>query len=96
MIVPFALLALAQSFDFFTFTIMFARHGAAAELNPLIARLASDYGVGVLAMAKIGLVVTVASIVAIIMAKRPRLAGAVLVIGIGAGLLGGVSNIASV
>ncbi len=96
MILPVAALAIAQLFDLATFAVMFARHGAAAELNPIVAFLARDYGLLILAFTKLSLIVLVAAIFTLIVAHRPKLAGFVMVFGTIAGLVGGFSNIASV
>lgn len=89
------LLVAAQLFDLASFIIMTARHGLAAELNPIVVALAQGVGLPGITLVKLALVVLVVGVVVIIAPKRRRLATAVLMLGITAGLLGGVSNIAS-
>jgi hypothetical protein len=89
----------AQLFDFGTFTVMVARHGAMAEMNPLVAHGFADYGLPLLAFAKAALVLLLASIVVIL--GRPaqgrrsaaRLATTVALLAVAAGLIGGFSNV---
>jgi hypothetical protein len=96
--VRLATLLAAQLFDFGTFTVMIARHGAAAEVNPLVASGLVDYGLPLLAVAKAALVLLLASIVVILGRPDPasragaRLATAVALLAVAAGLVGGLSN----
>jgi hypothetical protein len=97
MIVPFAAIAFAQLFDLATFLVMFARHGIAAELNPIVVHIASGYGIPFLALVKVALVLFVAAVFAIcLVARRPRVATSVLSFAVLMGVVGGLSNIASV
>jgi hypothetical protein len=90
-----AALVAAHLFDFASFVLMTARHGLDAEINPLVVAMAEDHGLIGLTIAKVVSVVLVAATVAIIAPRRRRLAMAVLVIGITAGMVGGFSNIAT-
>jgi hypothetical protein len=93
-----ALLA-AQLFDFGTFTLMIDRHGIAPELNPIVAQGFATFGLPVLVLAKIALVVLLASIVVLLARDAPTrrsvpgLAALITVIAVTAGLLGGISNV---
>ena len=93
-----ALLA-AQLFDFGTFTTMVARHGIAAELNPLVASGFEAYGLPLLAVTKAALILLVASILALLgrdWAATPtiqRVATVVALIAVASGMLGGISNV---
>jgi hypothetical protein len=91
-----ALLA-AQLFDFGTFTVMIARHGVGAEMNPLVANGFVDYGLPLLAVTKAALVLLLASIVVILgrpgrRRLEPRLATGVALLAVAGGLIGGFSN----
>jgi hypothetical protein len=94
-----ATLFVAQLFDFGTFTVMVARHGAIAEANPLVAQGLVAYGVPLLAIVKAALVILLGSIVVIL--GRPdarrslarRLGTGVALLAVGAGLVGGLSNV---
>jgi hypothetical protein len=94
-----ATLLVAQLFDFGTFTVMVARHGAVAEANPLVAQGLIVYGVPLLALVKAALVVLLGSIVVILGRPDPRrslaplLGTGVALLAVGAGLLGGLSNV---
>jgi hypothetical protein len=89
----------AQLFDFGTFTVMIARRGALAELNPLVAHGFDNYGLPLLAVAKAALVLLLASIVVILGRPAPgrrsgtRLATTVALLAVAAGLIGGFSNV---
>lgn len=88
-------LVLAHLFDLLSFVEMIGRHGLDAELNPLVVYLHGVVGVPGLAVAKL-LSVAIGGVVFVILApQRRRLAMFVLMFGIGAGLLGGVSNVAT-
>ena len=93
-----ALLA-AQLFDFGTFTLMIGRHGIAAEVNPIVAQGYDTYGLPVLILVKLALVVLLGSIVVLLardMPTRPAVRGfaaTISVLAVGAGLVGGISNV---
>ena len=90
------LLALAHAFDYVSFLVMTSKHGLAAELNPVVVTLAEQFGLPGLTIAKLASVGFLAAVVLIAAPQRRRVAGGLLVIGISVGVLGGVSNIASI
>jgi len=91
-------LLVAQLFDYGTFTVMIARHGAAAEANPLIAQGLAMYGLPLLAIAKVALVLLLGSIVVILANPAPRrpmktrMASVLALLAVAGGLVGGISN----
>jgi hypothetical protein len=93
-----ALLA-AQLFDFGTFTLMVGRHGIVAELNPLVAQGFVAFGLPILVLVKLALVLLLGSIVVLVgrdgPARRsiPGLAASITILGVVAGLVGGISNV---
>jgi hypothetical protein len=90
------LLLLAHAFDYVTFLAMTSRHGLAAEANPVVVAVAQGFGLPGLTVAKLGSVIFLAAVTVLLLRTRHRRAGLVLlVIGIGAGVLGGISNVAS-
>ena len=88
-------LVLAHLFDLLSFVEMIGRHGLDAELNPLVVYLHGMVGVPGLAVAKMLSVAIGGTVFVILAPQRRRLAMVVLMFGIGAGLLGGVSNVAT-
>jgi hypothetical protein len=95
--VPIAILALATAhlFDLLSFMMMTARHGLAAEANPIIVELANNLGLPGLTLAKVLAVVLGASVFIVLSPHHRRLAMTVLLFGIGAGVVGGFSNLIS-
>lgn len=93
-----ALLALAgaHAFDYITFLVMVAHHGLVAELNPIVQRLAVDFGLPGLTIAKGAAVAFLAASVVVIAPTRRRLAFVLIGIGIVSGIIGGLSNVASI
>jgi len=89
------MLGLAQLADYVTFRAMLATHGAAAELNPLAVSLAA-HGLFFALVAKLVVWALVAAVVAVLARSRPRLASFVLVFGILVGLVGALSNLATI
>jgi hypothetical protein len=93
-----ALLA-AQLFDFGTFTLMVGRHGIVAEMNPLVAQGFVAFGLPILVLVKLALVLLLGSIVVLVgrdgPARRsiPGLAASITILGVIAGLVGGISNV---
>jgi hypothetical protein len=89
-------MTVAQFFDLGTFVAMFRRFGVDAEANPLIADLVADYGIPILALAKLALIVLVASITVVLSSRDRRvdrrMAAVVLGAAILAGLIGGGTN----
>jgi membrane-associated phospholipid phosphatase len=90
-----AALTIAHAFDFTTFLAMVGRHGLGAELNPFVQRLSETLGLPGLLLGKGALVIYVAAVVTVIAGRRPRLAIVLAVVGTAAGLVGGVSNVAT-
>jgi hypothetical protein len=88
-------LAFAHLFDLLSFIILTGRHGMAAEANPVVVRVAEVLGLPGLTLAKIAAVVIGASVFVILAPHRRRLAMTVLVFGIVAGVVGGLSNLIS-
>lgn len=86
-------LALAHLFDYTSFLVLMARHGLAAEANPIVVALAQEVGLPGLTVAKVISVAVAALLVMVIASWRRRVAVAVLVFGVGAGIVGGLSNI---
>ena len=90
-------MGVAQFFDFGTFITMVRAHGVGAEANPIVSALATDYGIPVVALAKVALVLLVGS-TTLILTRRigtpmaTRLAVVVVFTGIFAGLVGGWTN----
>ncbi|MDP8904654.1 MAG: hypothetical protein M3N29_04955 [Chloroflexota bacterium] len=97
MFLPAALgaLVLAHLFDLVSFLEMIGRHGLAAEANPLVVVLHDQIGLPGLTFAKAVSVAIGATVFVLLAPQRRRLAMTVLMFGIGAGLLGGVSNVAT-
>ena len=99
MTVPLFFLALiaAHTFDLFSFIVMTERHGMSAEANPIVVMLADSIGLGGLTVAKIASVLVGGSVfVMLAHGKRRRLAIGVVTFGVGAGLVGGLSNVATI
>jgi hypothetical protein len=88
-------LVAAQAFDFVSFLFMTARHGLQAEFNPLVVALAENFGLPGLTVAKVGSVLLVGSAFTLLAPRRRKIATAVILLGIGVGVLGGLSNVAS-
>ena len=90
-----AALALAHLFDWISFLAMTARHGLAAEANPVVVQLFEQLGLPGLTLAKVLAVVIGASVFAALAPKNRRMAMSVLIFGVAAGVFGGVSNLAT-
>jgi hypothetical protein len=94
-----AALVAAQMFDYGTFTVMVERHGIQAELNPIVANGFAAFGLPIVALSKLALVVLIGSIIVILAHDRGasrgtmRIASAVTILAVVAGLFGGISNI---
>ncbi len=89
-------LVVAHAFDYVSFLVMTSKHGLVAELNPIVVALAQEFGLAGLTLAKLGSVAFLAGVVILAAPQRRKVAGALLVIGISAGMIGGISNIASI
>ncbi len=90
-----AVLALAHFFDYASFIVMVDKHGLSAEANPIVVQLAEQAGLPGLTLAKIATVTFAALLMVLIAPRRRRLAMGLLMFGVAAGLLGGLSNIAT-
>jgi hypothetical protein len=86
-------LSLAHIFDDTSFLALMSRYGLAAEANPLVVMLAQETGLPGLTLAKIVSVAFATILVSVIASWRRSVAVAVLVFGVAAGLIGGLSNI---
>ena len=92
-------LAIAQAFDFATFSVMVREHGFDAEANPIVQSLFVSLGTPAVVIAKIALVTL---IIALAVAAAVRggqgrwalIGGMPLALGIAAGLIGGITNAA--
>lgn len=91
-----SLLVAAHAADYLTFLVMIIRHGLDAEANPIVVRLAEDHGLLLLTLAKVSVVVLMASVVMVVVRTRPRLAATTLSVGIVVGGFGAVSNLATI
>jgi hypothetical protein len=94
---PLALgvLALAHTFDWASFLVMIARHGLVAEANPIVVTLFEETGVPGVTLAKVATVVFAALLAVLIAPHRRRTAMVLLTFGVAAGMVGGISNIAT-
>ena len=90
-----SVLALAQLFDYATFLILIGRHGLSAEANPIVVRIAQSTGIPGLTLAKVLTVAFAASLMILVAPRRRWLGYALLAFGVAAGVVGGMSNIAS-
>jgi hypothetical protein len=94
-VIALAVLALAHLFDYTSFLLMVSRHGLAAEANPIVVRIAEEAGLPGLTLAKVVTVGLAAVLMVAIAPRRRRLAMGLLMFGIGAGMVGGISNVAT-
>ncbi|MDQ3937727.1 MAG: hypothetical protein M3253_03495 [Chloroflexota bacterium] len=93
----FIVLLAAHLFDLLSFLVMTDRLGMAAEANPIVVLLAESVGLPGLTVAKLASVVIGGSVfVMLARGRRRRLAMAVLTFGVGAGLVGGLTNVATI
>jgi hypothetical protein len=95
----FMTLAIAQAFDFATFSVMVRSHGLAAEANPVVQGLFATLGTPAVVLAKIALVtlITALAVAAAVQGGKGRWAivgGVPVALGITAGLIGGITNAA--
>jgi hypothetical protein len=88
-------LALAQFFDWATFQILVLRHGSTAEANPIVRHIFDATGIQGLTLAKVATVEFVAVMIVLIGHRHRRLAYGLFLFGIAAGIVGGLSNIAT-
>ena len=89
-------LTIAQLFDLGTFIRMIERHGTAAEVNPFVHFLLTDFGLPFVAVAKIAALALVVAVIGVLAGRaaggHPRLVATVFSVAIVAGLIGGLSN----
>ncbi len=95
-----ATLFLAQAFDLATFSAMVARHGAAAEANPIVSDLFDAYGMPAVIIAKLALALLVSALSVAALSQGRRgvwsvIGGLPLALAIAAGLIGGITNAAT-
>ncbi len=88
-------LSLAHIFDYTSFLALMARHGIAAEANPLVVALAQETGLPGLTIAKIVSVAFATILVSVLFSSRRGVAIVVLIFGVAVGIVGGLSNIAA-
>lgn len=92
----FIALIAAHAFDLFSFMVMTDRLGMAAEANPIVVALAGEVGMPGLTLAKVASVLIGGSVfVLLVRGHRRRLAIGVVLFGVCAGLVGGLSNVAT-
>ena len=89
-------LILAHLADYTTFMVMVVRHGLGTELNPIVVTIAEEHGLALLTVAKFATVLLVATTFLVIGRTRPKVAAAVLLIGVFVGGLGAVSNVIAI
>jgi hypothetical protein len=89
------ILMLAHVFDWASFLVMIGRHGLGAEANPIVVTLFEEAGVPGVTLAKLATVAFAALLVVLLAPKRRRMAMGLLSFGMLAGLVGGISNIAT-
>lgn len=95
LLVPLGAIVFFQVADYWSFLLMIGRHGLAAEANPLVFMIAGQLGViGATAVKLAGVVIASASL--ILVADRHRgMARAIVTGAVIAGLIGALTNIAS-
>ncbi len=96
MTVALLVLVAAHAFDYVSFLVMTGKHGLAAEANPVVISLAEQFGLPGLTVAKLGSVAFLAAVVILAAPQRRKIAGILVAIGITAGMVGGISNVASI
>jgi hypothetical protein len=95
-----ATLALAQMLDLATFRMMVASHGAVAEANPIVSGLFLTHGLPAVVVGKAALVVLIGALSVAATAKDRRgvwsiVGGLPLALAIAAGIVGGITNTAT-
>ena len=100
MFLRLATLILAQWLDLATFSVMVHRVGPAAEANPFVAGLFLSHGLPAVAIAKVALIVLVGALAVAAVGHGNRrvwslVGGVPLALAIAAGLIGGITNVAS-
>jgi hypothetical protein len=94
--IALVILALAHLFDYASFLVMVDRHGLAAEANPIVVEIAQIAGLPGLTLAKVVTVTFAALLMILIAPRRRRVAMGLLLFGIAAGMVGGISNVATI
>jgi hypothetical protein len=96
--VPFslAILMAAHLFDLLSFLVMTELHGMEAEANPIVVLLHQEMGLPGLTLVKLAAVVFGGAVFVFLAPQRRRLATAVILYGIAAGMVGGLSNVATI
>ncbi len=94
-------LVTAQSLDLGTFALMIRRLGPGAEANPIVSQLFEALGMPAVALAKLALVVCIGALVVAGIDRGGRgrwsaVAGVPLALAIAAGLIGGITNTATI
>ena len=82
----------AQMFDWSTFMVGFTRHGISDEMNPIVIALANKGGMILVSLAKFGLILFACSIALYVAPKYPLVARLLILVGVFAGIIGGISN----
>jgi hypothetical protein len=95
-----ATLFLAQALDLATFSLMVARHGRVAEANPIVGSLFESFGMTATVLAKLALVVLIGALSVAAWARGNRgvwsmVGGLPLALAITAGLIGAITNAAT-
>jgi hypothetical protein len=94
--VALAILVAAQLFDLLSFMVMTGLHGMGAEANPIVVLLHQELGLPGLTIVKLGVVVFGGAVFVLLAPERRRLAMTVIIYGIAAGMIGGLSNVATI
>jgi hypothetical protein len=92
-------LAIAQAFDFATFSVMVRAHGVTAEANPLVQSMFLSLGTPAVVVSKVALVILIVALAIAAAVRGGRgpwsiIGGMPLALGIAAGLIGGITNAA--
>ena len=95
-----ATLFLAQALDLVTFSLMVARHGGVAEANPIVGSMFESSGMVATVLAKVALVVLIGALSVAAWARGNRgvwsmVGGLPLALAITAGLIGAITNTAT-
>jgi hypothetical protein len=95
----FMTLAIAQAFDFATFTVMVRSHGVMAEANPLVQSMFVSLGTPAVALAKAALVALIVALGIMAAVRGGKglwsvIGGMPLALGIAGGIIGGITNAA--
>jgi hypothetical protein len=94
--IGFALLLAAHLFDFVSFLVMTRLHGLEAEANPIVVVLFQEVGLPGLTLVKLAAVLFGGAVFVLLAPRRRRLATALIIYGIAAGMFGGLTNVATI